>query len=74
MIIRKCDRCGEKIKANYWTIDIYEKEDNTRRNTMFGASNNIEENFKKMFSRKEEYCQECIKEIKDVINTKKEAE
>lgn len=74
MVIRKCDRCGQTIKNNYWTIDIFEKQDNTMRNSAFGASNNIQENTKAMLNKKEEYCQECIIEIKDVIRTKKERE
>ncbi len=74
MVIRKCDRCGEVIKNNYWTIDIFEKQDNTMRNTAIGASNNISENIKMMLNQKEEYCQKCIDEIKDTINTKKESE
>lgn len=72
MVIRKCDRCGNAIKNNYWTIDIFEKQDNTMRNTTKGVCNNIQENIKMMLSQKEEYCQKCIDEIKDVINTKQE--
>ena len=52
MIIRKCDRCGQTIKGNYWTIDIYEKEDGTRRNTAIGASSNISKNIKMMLNQK----------------------
>jgi len=74
MVIRKCDRCGRVIKNNYWTIDIFEKQDNTMRNIATGASNNIQENIKMMLNQKEEYCQKCINEIKDVINTRKESE
>lgn len=74
MIIRKCDRCGNVIKNNYWTIDIYEKQDNTMRNTARGFSNNLQEDVNAILNRKEEYCQKCIDEIKDVINTKEESE
>lgn len=31
MIKRICDRCENEIKSNYWTIDIYQHEDNTGR-------------------------------------------
>lgn len=74
MIIRKCDRCGNTVESNYWTIDIYEKQDNTMKNTVFGTANNMKENMKAILNQKEEYCQECINEIKDVINIKKERE
>ena len=29
MLRRICDRCNKEIKGNYWTINIYEKEDKT---------------------------------------------
>lgn len=29
MLKRICDRCKKEIKGNYWTINIYEKEDTT---------------------------------------------
>ena len=70
MIIRKCDRCGNTIESNYWTIDIFEKQDSSMRNTAFGAANNINETIRAMLNQEREYCQECINEIKDVINKK----
>lgn len=42
MIKRICDRCNKEIKGNYWTINIYEKEDTTMRLTTEGAVNNMQ--------------------------------
>lgn len=67
MIKRICDRCGKEIKGNYWTISIYEKEDSTNRVSVAGATNNIQQNMRKMFNKENEYCKECIEEIKKVI-------
>ena len=46
MLKRICDRCKKEIKGNYWTINIYEKEDRTMRLTSEGAVNNIQQNRK----------------------------
>lgn len=67
MIKRICDRCGNEIKDNYWTIDIYQHEDNTGRVTTTGAINNLNQNTEKMFNRQKEYCEDCINQIKNVI-------
>lgn len=67
MIKRICDRCNKEIEGNYWTIDIYEKEDNIRRLTMNGAVNNVKQNLDKALNRKKEYCENCIDKIKEVI-------
>ena len=72
MIKRICDRCNKEIKGNYWTISIYEKEDTTMRLTTEGAVNNIQQNMRKIFSRDKESCKECVEEIQEVINNKKE--
>lgn len=71
MLIRKCDRCNKEIKGNCWTIDIYEREDETKRLTADGAANNIQQNMEKIFNNKKEYCKECIEEIRKVINNAK---
>lgn len=68
MIKRICDRCNKEIKGNYWLIDIYQKEDNTGLVTTEGALNNFKQNVDKILNREEEYCKECIEEIKKVIN------
>lgn len=47
MIKRICDRCNKEIKGNYWTINIYEKEDTTMRLTTEGAVNNMQQNMRK---------------------------
>lgn len=70
MIKRICDRCNNEIKGNYWIIDIYEKEDNTGMLTTEGAANNIKTDLEKGFKMQKEYCEECIKEIKDTIENK----
>lgn len=62
MIKRICDRCEKEIKGNYWTIDVYEHQDETGRLTAEGAANNMQQNI----SRKE-YCKSCIDEIKGTI-------
>jgi len=72
MIKRICDRCNKEITTNYWTIDIYEKDDGTMRMNMDGAINNLKQNADKVFDREKEYCKECINEIKQVINQKEE--
>jgi hypothetical protein len=64
MIIRICDRCRKEIVGNYWTIDIYEHEDNTGRATTEGAINNTQRSIDKIFKREKEYCKNCIKAIK----------
>lgn len=74
MIKRICDRCNKEIKGNYWTINIYEKEDTTIRLTTEGAVNNMQQNMRKIFSTDKEYCKECIEEIQKVINNDKEQE
>ena len=68
MIKRLCDRCNKEIQSNYWTIDIYEKEDNTRRVTTEGVINNMKQNINKILNRQREYCKECIEEIEKVID------
>ena len=70
MLKRICDRCKKEIKGNYWTINIYEKEDTTMRLTTEGAANNIQHNMRKMFNSEKEYCKECIEEIEKVILNK----
>ena len=67
MLKRICDRCKKEIKGNYWTIDIYQHEDEIARVSVRGATNNIEQNIRKMLKRQEEYCTECIEEIKENI-------
>ena len=67
MIKRICDRCEKEIKGNYWTIDVYEHEDNTGRVSAEGAINNMKQNTDKIFSKQKEYCENCIKEIKEAI-------
>lgn len=71
MLIRKCDRCGIRIEKNYWTIDIYEKEDNYGMVSTEGGINNFSENVGKILGTKKEYCVNCIREIKDFIERKK---
>ena len=63
MLIRKCDKCGEEIKGNYWTIEIYEKEDEYGCHTTEGSVNNALQNFEKS----KEYCFDCIKKIKKYL-------
>ena len=72
MLKRICDRCKKGIKGNYWTINIYEKEDRTMRLTTEGAANNIQQNMRKMFNNEKEYCKACIEEIEKVILNKEE--
>lgn len=67
MIKRICDRCNKEIQGNYWTIDIYEKEDYTKRVSTMGAVNNMSQNLNKIFNKEKEYCKECIEEIEKVI-------
>ncbi len=67
MIKRICDRCNKEIQGNYWTIDIYEKEDYTKRVSNMGAVNNMSQNLNKIFNKEKEYCKECIEEIEKVI-------
>ncbi len=62
MIKRICDRCEKEIKGNYWTVSIYEHEDNLGRHTTEGAENNMQQNL-----NKQEYCKSCIDEIKGTI-------
>lgn len=69
--IKVCDRCGAKIEKNYWTIDIHEKEDNYGMVSAEGATNNFIENTAKISGIKEEYCVNCIREIKEFIKRKK---
>ena len=69
--IKVCDRCGIKIERNYWTIDIYEKEDNYGMVSTEGAINNFSENIGKILGTKEKYCANCIQEIKEFIKRKK---
>lgn len=71
MIIRICDRCNKEIKDNYYTIDIYEKEDKTGKLTTDGAMNNLNQNIDKFLMQQKEYCKECIKEIKNIIEGEK---
>lgn len=68
MIIRKCDRCGNKIDQNYWTIQIYQREDNLGRVSIAGATNNTEENNRLLTNNQKEYCINCINDIKAFIN------
>ena len=70
MVIRKCDRCNEVIKNNYWTIDIYQHADNIGRVSTNGSMNNIEQNINKTLNRQKEYCEECINEIRNFIKKK----
>ena len=67
MLKRICDRCKKEIKGNYWTIDIYQHEDKTSRVSAAGAANNIEQNIRKILNKQDEYCTECIEEIKEKI-------
>lgn len=67
MLKRICDRCRNEIKANYWIIDIYEKQDNMGRLTLKGAANNIQHDIDKAFRREKEYCKNCIDKIKEFI-------
>lgn len=64
MLIKKCDRCGKKIKDNFWIIMIYEKPDENEQLTLRGASNNLITNI----SKPKEYCADCINEIKAFID------
>lgn len=70
MIIRKCDRCGEMIKDSYWIISISEKKEGIIRSTPMKSLNDIEEAFKERTNRQEEYCEECIDNIKEFIRNK----
>lgn len=63
MLVRKCDKCGKEINGNYWTIDIYEKEDEQGRHTYEGALNNTVQNIK----NPKEYCYECAKSFKKYL-------
>lgn len=67
MVIRKCDRCGQKIDGNYWVINIYQHSDNAGMFSTKGAANNIQENIKQLANQNEEYCEKCINEIKEFI-------
>lgn len=67
MIIRKCDRCGKEIKNNFWTIAINEEPDEKGCLTTEGAKQNLITNINKP----EEYCTDCINEIKAFINRDK---
>ena len=70
MLKRICDRCKKEIKGNYWTIDIYQHEDVTNRMNATGAAHNLEQNMRKILNRQDEYCTECIEEIKEKIRGK----
>lgn len=67
MIIRKCDRCGQKIDKNYWVINIYQHSDSVGMFSTKGVTNNIQENLKQLANQNEEYCEKCINEIKEFI-------
>lgn len=67
MVIRTCDRCGEVINDNYWTIDIYEKEDNLGKQTTEGVINNTRATINKTFNKEKEFCKKCIEDIKKCI-------
>ena len=67
MLIRKCDRCGEIIKDNYWTIDIYERENSRGTITSYGAMNNLQKSTEKITNTEKEYCRKCIDDIKNYI-------
>lgn len=69
MLKRVCDRCNREIIDNYWTIDIYQHEDRSGKVSATGAVNNIKQNVDKILDRKKEYCEECIKEIKEEIGS-----
>lgn len=72
MIKRICDKCGKEIKGNYWIIEFYEKEDDMMRVSATGAMNNLRQNTDRMLNRENEYCKECIEEIKILINNVEE--
>ncbi len=67
MIKRICDKCNKEIQGNYWTIDIYQQEDDVKMVTTKGAENNFKQNMDKMFNRQKQYCENCIEEIKKII-------
>lgn len=68
MLVRKCDKCGKEINGNYWTIDIYETEDEYGYHTSEGAANNIKQNW----NRSKEYCYECVQDFKKYLQPNKE--
>lgn len=70
MLIRKCDRCGDIIKNNYWTINIYEEPDNTGRFTTNGVLNNLVQNMVKLNQKENNYCEKCVDDIKKYIDKK----
>ena len=68
MVKRICDRCNREIKGNYWTIDIYEKEDRAGMLSTKGAINNFKQNTNKILNKEKEYCKECIEEVTKIID------
>ena len=69
MLKRICDRCNKEIAGNYWTIDIYQHADRSGRVSTTGAENNLQKNTEKMLNREKEYCEKCINEIKEKIES-----
>lgn len=69
MIKRLCDSCNKEIIGNYWTIDIYQHTDRSGRVSIKGAENNFKNFADKMCNREKEYCEKCINQIKEKIES-----
>lgn len=65
-----CDRCGKEIDENYFTCALGCATDKTGRISALGAALNASENMR----NQRMLCYECMAEIKDFIDRKKERE
>lgn len=57
MIKRICDKCGKEMKEDYYTLKLEFKSQNRETMLMPCIKNRVQE-----------YCEECIKEIKKAGN------
>ena len=72
MIVRNCDRCGEPIRnnENYWHIFFQEIPNSQGMNSTAGVSENMKNHHKILTETQEDYCAECVNEIKAIIRKK----
>lgn len=65
MIIRKCDRCGEEIKSDYYYIKIINENNSSIGGVDFQTALR---NFNERLYGKKEFCRKCIEDIEKYIN------
>lgn len=64
----KCDGCKKIINNdNYYYIDIYQVADENGKFTEKGMSNNLTNNWGKIFGQQTTYCEECVDKIRRYI-------